>query len=85
MSVIEIKRKRGESFEAMFRRYSNRVKQSGKHLDARFNQFFSKNPERNKRRTSKLRGLKIAEKRTYLLRSGRITEESLRSRRGRRR
>jgi ribosomal protein S21 len=85
MSDINIKRKKGESFEGMFRRFSRRVQQSGKILTARSNRFHEKDLTKNKRQEKKLRGLAIAEKIQYELRTGKITEQDLRRRKRRRR
>lgn len=83
MSHIEAKRKKGESFDAMFRRWSRRVQQSGKILDVRAGRFFERKPKKNKLKTSTLRGIEIGEKRSYLIRSGKATEEDFRRRRRR--
>lgn len=85
MSDIDIKRKKGESFEGMFRRFSRRVQQSGKILTARGGRFHVKPLTKNKRQEKKLRGIAIAEKIQYELRTGKITEEDLRGRKRRRR
>ncbi|MFA6522444.1 MAG: 30S ribosomal protein S21 [Patescibacteria group bacterium] len=78
MSDIEIKRKKGESFEAMFRRFTRRVQQSGKTLDVRAGRFFTRTPNRNKRRKNALRRLEMGEKREYLIRTGKLKEEDFR-------
>lgn len=80
MSDIEVKRKKGESFEAMFRRWSRRVQQSGKILEVRAGRFREKKPTKNKRKASALRRLEIGAKREYLLRTGQLKEESRRRR-----
>ena len=85
MSDIQINKKKGESFEAMFRRFTRRVQQSGKVFNVRNNRFFTKKPSKNKMQESKLRSLRIGEEISYKLRAGKITEEDLRGRRRRRR
>ncbi len=85
MSDIDIQRKKGESFEGMFRRFSRRVQQSGKIFTVRGNRYHVKDLTKNKRKDKKLRGLVIAEKIQYELRTGKLTEEDLRSRKRRRR
>ena len=79
MSEINIKRKKGESFEAMFRRFSRRLQQSGKTLTVRANRYHAKDATKNKRHASKLRGLSIARKRDWLLKTGKLIEEPRRS------
>lgn len=75
MSDIEVKRKKGESFDAMFRRWSKRVTQSGKVLNVRARRYHAKAPSKNKLHESALRRLAISTKRDYLLRTGKLVEE----------
>jgi len=84
MSDINVKRKKGESFEAMFRRWSRRYQKSGKRLTLQSGRFFAKDPAKNKRKASKLRSLKVSNKRDWMVRVGKI-EDQPRGRRGRRR
>jgi ribosomal protein S21 len=77
---IEAKRKKGESFEALFRRFSRRFQQSGKALDVRASRFFAKKPNHTKVQDSAIRRLEIGEKREYMLKTGKIREEDLRRR-----
>lgn len=78
MSQIEIKRKKGESFEALFRRFSRRLQQSGKTLEVRSHRFFAKRANKNRVQGSALRRLEMGARREYLLKTGKITEEELR-------
>ena len=78
MSDIEVKRKKGESFEAVFRRFSRRQQQSGKVLDVRAGRYFARTPKPNKVKASKLRSLEKGAKREYLLKTGKVKEEDLR-------
>lgn len=75
MSDILIKRKKGESFEAMYRRFSRRFMQSGKKLTVMGNRYHSKDKTKNKRHESALRGLKISGKREWMIRTGKISED----------
>ena len=84
MSDIYAKRKKGESFEAMFRRWSRRYQKSGKRFTLQDKLFFSKKTTHNKAKESKLRSLGKAEKREWLIRTGKLVEDK-RRRRGRRR
>lgn len=83
MSSIEVKRKKGESFEALFRRFSRRLQQSGKVLEVRGHRFFERTPNKNKVRDSALRRLEMGARREYLLKTGKVKEEDLRVKRGR--
>jgi ribosomal protein S21 len=78
MSDIEVKRKKGESFEAVFRRFTRRIQQSGKVLDVRGGRFFGRKPNKNKIQDSALRRKEMGERREYLLKTGKIKEEDLR-------
>ncbi|MBU4315142.1 30S ribosomal protein S21 [Patescibacteria group bacterium] len=75
MSDILIRRKKGESFEAMYRRFSRRFQQSGKKLTLMDRRFFKKKKTKNKRQESALRGLTIGEKRDWLIRTGKLVED----------
>lgn len=77
MSSIEVKRKKGESFEAVFRRFTRRLQQSGKVLTVRGKRFRSKDPNKNRKHGSALRRLEMGAKREYLLKTGKVKEEDL--------
>lgn len=79
MSDIEVKRKKGESFEALFRRFTRRIQQSGKPLNVRSGRFFAKTPSKNKLHESAVRRLEMGERREYMLKTGKIREEDLRA------
>ncbi|MFC1787943.1 30S ribosomal protein S21, partial [Patescibacteria group bacterium] len=42
--VLEVKRRKGESFEALLRRFGRRIQQSGKMLEARKLRFYARDP-----------------------------------------
>lgn len=73
--MLEVKRKKGETFDALLRRFQRRMQASGKTLQAKKVRFHKKDPNRNKRRDSALRRV---EKRTtyeYLAKTGQLKEE----------
>lgn len=76
----EIKRRKGESFESLLRRFTRRVQQSGKILQSRKIRYHKAEPNKNAMRESALRREKIREKREYLIKVGKLIEE--RGRRG---
>ncbi len=78
MSYIEIKRKKGESFEAVFRRFTRRIQQSGKSLEVRGHRFHAKKANKNRVHDSAIRRMEMGARREYLLKTGKITEEELR-------
>mgnify|MGYP001562151220 CR=1 FL=1 len=48
--MFEVKRRKGESFEALMRRFQTRMRSSGKLLQAKKVRFYVPKPNRNKRR-----------------------------------
>lgn len=77
MSTVEVKRKKGESFEAVFRRYTRRMQQSGKPLTIRAKRYRVKPASKNRTRESAIRRLDMGAKREYLLKTGKVKEEDL--------
>jgi ribosomal protein S21 len=73
--VSEIKRRKGESFEAFLRRVKRRWQQSGKLLQARKIQYFEPAKNRNARRKSAIRRTEIVSKMEYLRKIGKLPEE----------
>ncbi len=73
--MVDVKRKKGESFESLLRRFSRRLQQSGKALEARKIRFYTDKPNKNKQRESALRRMEIREKREYLMRIGQLKDE----------
>jgi len=71
----EVKRKKGETFEGMMRRFSRRVQQSGKLLQARKIRFYEPEKSRNLQRVSALRRKEITKKREYLKKIGKLKDE----------
>ncbi len=81
--MVEVKRRKGESFESLLRRFGKRVQQSGRILEAKKLRFHSRLKSKNATRRSALRRLEVAAKRDYLLKTGKLIEEE-NPRRGRR-
>ncbi|MFA5413288.1 MAG: hypothetical protein WC348_01990 [Patescibacteria group bacterium] len=71
----EVKRKRGETFESMMRRFSRRVQQSGKLLQAKKIRFHTSEKSRNLQKASALRREEIKKKREYLKKIGKLKDE----------
>lgn len=74
--MVEVKRRKGESFESLLRRYSRRMQQSGKALEARKLRYFAAKPTKNKLKESALRRNEIRVKRDYLMCIGQLVEET---------
>jgi len=82
--MAEVKRKKGESFEALLRRFTRRVQMSGRLLQAKKVRFYAKGKNKNKSHSDALRRLKIRAEREHLIRTGQVTEEELRAKKRRR-
>jgi len=76
--MADVKRKKGESFESLLRRFTRRVQMSGRLLQAKKIRFHQDKPNKNKTHATALRRLKIRDEREYLIKTGQATEEELR-------
>ena len=81
--MVEVKRKKGESFESFLRRFNKKLMQSGKIIQYKKIRFLNSDPSRNMQKKSALRRMEIREKREYLKKIGRLPEEDYRKRRRR--
>lgn len=81
--MAEVKRKRGESFESLVRRFHKKLQQNGKLIRSREIQFYERPKSRNLRKESALRRLKIRSEKEYLKKIGKLPEEDFRGRRRR--
>lgn len=73
--MSEVKRKRGESFEALLRRFQGKMRQSGKILQAKKVRFYRPAANKNQRRKSALERKRRAAVRDYLIKVGKLKEE----------
>ncbi|NIR65148.1 MAG: 30S ribosomal protein S21 [Phycisphaerae bacterium] len=73
--MAEVKRKKGESFEALVRRFNRRVQQSGKILQARKIRFRQEEKSYTKKKASALRRKDLREKREFMVKTGRIKDD----------
>ncbi|HAU65832.1 MAG: hypothetical protein A2017_17635 [Lentisphaerae bacterium GWF2_44_16] len=72
--MINTKRRKGESFESLYRRFSRRMQQSGTTLEAKKNRFHVDEPNKTRQKKSALRRLAVRIKREYLIRVGQLDE-----------
>lgn len=72
--MVNVKRKKGESFESLYRRFSRRVQQSGSMIEVRKNRFHESEPNETKVKKSALRRLVSRARREYLIRIGQLDE-----------
>ena len=73
--MVDVKRRKGESFEGLFRRFTRRVQQSGRLLEARKHRLHAPMQSKNAVHRSALRRKDMREKRDYLMKTGRLVEE----------
>lgn len=81
--LAEVRRKKGESFESMLRRFSRRIQLSGRLIQAKKVRYYESPQTKREIRSSAIHRAKVRKTRDYLLRSGKLKEEDLQ--RGRRR
>ncbi|MBI5654786.1 30S ribosomal protein S21 [Candidatus Uhrbacteria bacterium] len=77
----EVKRRKGETFDALLRRFQRHVQTSGKLLQAKKIRFKNKPMNRNKRRTSALYREEKRQNYEYLLKTGQLKDEPQHKRR----
>lgn len=73
--MSDIKRKKGESFDAFLRRVRRRWKQSGRILEARKRTFFTPKKSKNVQKHSAVTRAQKQSKTAYLRKIGRLPEE----------
>jgi ribosomal protein S21 len=83
--MVEVKRRKGESFDALLRRFAKRVQLSGQMLEAKKHRFHTHDKNKTALKKSALRRLETAARREFLLKTGRLTEEEEKKSKTRRR
>ena len=82
--MLEVKRKKGETFDALLRRFQRRMQASGKVLQAKKIRFHKKDASKTKRRDSALRRVEKSVNYAYLAKTGQLKEEPKKRGMGRR-
>ncbi len=80
-SVVDVKKKKGERFDSLLRRFNRRVLESGKIFQARKIRFNERNENGRRVKERALRRLEIVEKRDWLRKTGQLPDEFKRDRR----
>ncbi len=83
--MAEVKRKKGESFDSLLRRFTRKVQDSGRLLQKKKIRYHSKMKSKTAVRDAALRREYLKAKREFLIKSGQATEEDFRPKRGARR
>lgn len=74
--MAEVKRKKGETFDAMLRRFQRRIQQGGISLEARRKRFHMRDKNKNNTRKSALRRVFKSAQYEYLAKTGQLKEET---------
>lgn len=72
--MVEVKAKNNESFEKLFRRFTKKIIQSGKLLQARKIRFKTKAKNDRKRKEGAIHRVKMQDKREYLRKIGKLED-----------
>lgn len=78
--VAEVKRKKGETFEALVRRFTKKVQQSGRLIQTRKIRYHVAKKNKTSVRSAAARRGEITNKREYLKKIGKLVEDNSRSR-----
>lgn len=73
--MVEVKRKKNETVDALLRRFQRRYQQSGKNLEMRKRRFHAGAQNKNQRRNSALRRVEKSAEYAYLTKTGQLKEE----------
>lgn len=73
--MAEVKRKKGETFDALLRRFQRRFQDSGRSIETRRRRFHVHDQSKNKRRDSALRREFKRDQYQYLLKTGQLKED----------
>ena len=79
--MVEVKRKKNETFEALIRRFSKKIQQSGRLIQSRKIRYFAPKKNRTASRAAAARREEINGKREYLKKIGKLVEEPRNNRR----
>jgi len=83
--AVEVKKKKGESFESTLRRFNKRIMQSGILLQFKKIRYYQKPISRNLRKNQALHRLQIRKKREFLQKIGLLPEDDARKKNKKRR
>jgi len=72
--VIRVSRKKGESFDAMLRRFRTHMTRRGVVVEVREKRYTTQEKSRNVRRTKALKRLQKTDKMNYLKKTGQLPE-----------
>lgn len=73
--MVEVKKKKGETFEALVRRFSKKIQQSGRLIQSRKIRYYTPKENKTSVRTAAGRRDEINQKRDYLKKIGKLVED----------
>ncbi len=73
--MVDVKRKKNETFDAMLRRFQGRVQKSGLTKEFKRRRYHDKGKNQNQRRESALRRERVGASYVYLAKTGQLKEE----------
>lgn len=73
--MVEVKRKKGETFDALLRRYQGRLRDSGLTIETKRRRFLQRHKSQTKRRAGALRREFMKSQYAYLSKTGQLKEE----------
>lgn len=73
--MAEVKRKKGETFEALVRRFGKKIQQSGRIIQSRKIRYHGQKQNKTAIRAAASRRQEISEKRDYLKKIGKLVDE----------
>ncbi len=76
--MAEVRRKKGESFEGLYRRFQRRTQESGKLLQAKKVRFHAPSLTKTKRKKSALHRIETRARLLYLAKIGKLSPEESR-------
>jgi len=79
--AVDVKKKKGERFDTLLRRFNKRVIESGKVFQARKIRFRDRPESKRKQKDRALRKMAVAEKQDWLRKTGQLVEDPRRRRR----
>jgi ribosomal protein S21 len=79
--VAEVRRRKAESFEALLRRFTRKVQDSGRILQVKKIRYHKRKPSKTAQREGALRREYLRGRREYLIRTGLATEEDFKPKR----
>ncbi|MDO8668897.1 MAG: 30S ribosomal protein S21 [Candidatus Buchananbacteria bacterium] len=79
--MAEVKRKKGETFEALVRRFSKKIQQSGRLIQSRKIRYYEPKKSKTAVRSAAARRKEISDKREYLKKIGKLVDEKERDNR----